>query len=566
EHFEKITHPPRLQIFATDISEKSLTTARIGSYSKEAVQTLSAERLSKFFHPKGDHFEINRFIREMITFSSHNLLADPPFSRLDLITCRNVLIYFEPSAQQRVLEMFHFALNSNGYLLLGSSETVGRRTNGFEPVSQKSRIYRPIGVNKSGFYQNLRWTSSYSKPDWTARPTQVKDSTQNLLRMIEQTILSRYAWACVAVDETLAIQSFYGPTSDYLTQPTGEARMDVLSWVKPGLYSGLSSALEKVKATGAPVTVDNIQIERKEQNVLIECRVELLRHFEEGHRIFLVAFRDAPVAPAQGPTDGAEATQPLAKQLEAELKRTRKEMHAIIDQLENANEEHRASHEELLSLNEELQSSNEELEATKEELQSLNEELVTVNQQLQDKNIQLSQAASDLTNLLSSAEIPIIFLDRNLRIRQFTPVSTALMRLVPSDIGRSIQHIKVRFSDENLEDDAKRVLDSLSPVTAEIESEKGRFYIRKILPYRTEENRIEGVCVTFHDITEQRKSERRVADAKAYAEAIIATVRTCLIVLNSKFEVVTVNDAFCDLFKVNRNQVESTVLFDLGNG
>lgn len=565
EQLERLGQPMKVQIFASDVAESALSFARRGLYPFAIRESVSPERISRFFRQRIDGLEVAPDIREAITFAVQNLLADPPFSNLDLVSCRNALIYFEGHAQQRVLELFHFALKPGGLLLLGSSETVGKQGSLFETLSPFAHLYRAKALSDLGRHRNLNWVTERSVRGSGAGPA-LDLPGPKVSRVVEQIVLARYTWACVAVSETFEIQSFYGPTHDYLVQPTGEARMDLLSWVKPGIYPRLRAGLEKARGGKAPVKVTDIRIERSGVPQRVECTIESLTPIRDEARIFLVSFRDLPTsAMANDLVSPSEPAESLIHQLERELKDLREELQSTVEQLESTNEAYRASREELLSLNEELQSNNEELQASKEELQSLNEEMVTINRLLEYKNLELRQISTDLNNLLASASIPIIFLDRELRVRRFTPAATELMRLVPSDVGRSIEHIKERFRDSELIRDAQEVLEKLIPITTEVQAETDRWYTRTMRPYRTEDDRIDGVCVAFFDISELKQAARQHEEARRAVEAIVAESPAALLVLDAELRVVTATESFCKMFRVSRAATEGTRLYDLGN-
>jgi two-component system, chemotaxis family, CheB/CheR fusion protein len=505
-------------------------------------------------------------VRDSVTFAVHNLLTDPPFSKLDLVSCRNLLIYLEPHAQDRILELFHFALQPRGLLLLGSSETTGRQTDLFEPLSKKHRIFKSSAMTRKARYPVTDWftgkAAARGMPSLPAAPHKGPKAA----RLVEQLVLSRFTTACVAINQNLDILYFFGPTHDYLAQPTGEVRMDVLSWARSGLYPKLRSALKAAIEQRERVTVTDVRIEREGRAHRVECTIEPILAHPGAEGLFLIGFRDLPEVPAaEASMVSAAPEQPLITQLEGELKEARQELRTTVEQLDSTNEEYRASHEELLSLNEELQSSNEELETSKEELQSLNEEMVTINRQLEEKNAELRSTNADLNNFFVSTPVPIIFLDRDLRVRRFTPAAVEVMRLVPSDVGRSLEHIKERFHDERLLTDAKKVLENLSPITIEVATDDGRSYLRSVLPYRTEEDRIDGVHISFLDITAQKAAAAEIDESRIYAEAIVDTVGRPLVVLDANLHVVSANESFFETFEVSRDETLNQRIYDLGN-
>lgn len=565
EQLERLGRPAKVQIFASDVAENALAFARRGLYPSTIRESVSQERLARFFQQRGESFEVGPHIRESITFAVQNLLTDPPFSHLDLVSCRNVLIYFEGHAQKKAVELFHFALKPGGLLLLGSSETVSKQGNLFETLSSSAHLFRTTATAEGRRHHNLHWVAERALRG-IGSATAAPPKGPKVSRVVEQIVLTRHTWACVAVSESFEIQSFFGPTQDYLVQPTGELRMDLLSWVKPGIYPRLRAGLEKARKGKERVTVTDIRIERDGVAQRVECTIEPITPIPEEARLYLVSFRDLPsvssVAEAFSPSDPVEA---FIHQLEGELKDAREELQSTVEQLESTNEEYRASREELLSLNEELQSNNEELQASKGELQSMNEEMTAINRQLEEKNIELRKISTDLSNLLASASIPIIFLDRELRVRRFTPAATELMRLVPSDIGRSIEHIKERFHNGDLLRDARVVLETLIPSTAEVQTETNRWYTCAMRPYRTEDDRIDGVCVAFFDISDLKQAAREQENALRSIEAIVAESPAALLVLDAELRVVTATDSFCKLFHVARAATEGVRLYDLGN-
>jgi two-component system, chemotaxis family, CheB/CheR fusion protein len=553
------------KVFASDASDSALAVARLGLYPASIEGQVSPERLRRFFRPSGDGFEVDRSLRDAVTFAAHDLLSDPPFARLDLVSCRNVLIYLEPATQERLLEIFHFSLGPQGILWLGGSESIGRRSDLFEEVSAKHRVYRAIGPARPGYHLTRPATRGAAVPK-TREPRPPADSAK-AARQLEKLVLERYTSPCVVVDQGLQIQYFYGPTDDYLTRPHGEAKTDLLSWVRPELYaklrSGLTEAIEQKRA----VTIAGMRLEGGAVSARVEIVIEPITSIPSIGGLFLVAFRGVPASLRQAVTP-EEAAADEAREgvdLHEELHDTREELRTAVDQLRTATEEHSASYEELLSLNEELQSSNEEIEASKEELQSLNEELTTINRQLEERNEELRLLTADLNNLLVSANVPTLFLDRELRIRRFTPACAAVMRIVPSDVGRALPDIKMQVRDDTLLSDAVRVLADPEPLDAEVSTEDGRWFLRRVLPYRTEEEDVDGLCLTFHEVTVQKLAAAASEYARLYAEAIIKTSRTPLLVLDMDHRLVSANAAFYTTFQVDEAHTEGRRIYELGN-
>lgn len=567
EQIERTGGRLKLQVFASDVSHEALAFARHGLYPADIEQDVPPERLRRFFHRVGEHFQVNRDLRERVTFAAHNLLSDPPFAGLDLVNCRNVLIYLEPHAQERLLDLFHFSLRPHGVLWLGSAETLGARSANFNEITGKHRMYRSTGRARPERYRVPHWVAERVPVQGLPPEPSGPPTAPQIARRLEQWVLQRYTSACVVIDRHLRLLYFFGPTSDYLTQPAGEARMDLLSWARPGLYAKLRTGLGDAVENGRKVTVTGMRRERDAGSARVDATIEPITSVPGADGLFIVIFRDVPKPtrlPAASAEGGAPA-EPLVHRLEQELQEAHQELQSTVAQLVNVNEEHYASHEELLSLNEELQSSNEELETSKEELQSLNEELTTTNRQLEEKNMELRTITSDLNNFLVSANVPTLILDHQLRIRRFTPACTEVMSIVSTDVGRSLEHIKMQVRDDNLIADVERVLENLAPVEAEVSTDDGRWFFRRVLPYRSDEGRVDGVCVTFHDVTAQKRAAAEIEDARLFAEAIIRTSRTPLLVLDPELRVFSANEAFYEAFQVGEKDTAGARIYELGN-
>jgi two-component system CheB/CheR fusion protein len=553
-----------VQIFASDIARAAVEFARAGEYPESIAADVPARLLRRFFI-KGEHsYRVRNEVRESVVFAVHNLIADPPFSKLDLVSCRNVLIYLEPEAQKRVLSLLHFALREGGCLVLGSSETVGPQAGLFEEESRKFRIYRRVGAARP---EGIQFPAPYVARVEAERPPEPRAAAGQLAGVAQQLLVERYAPACVVIDRKCEIVYFSGPTHDYLIQPTGPPTQDLLARADGGLRTKLRGAIHKVIETDRPITVSGVQIQRGRAVQPVTLTVEPLRGGRDGKGLLLVSFMDDPKGPARSPaaSPAAEPTEVTEEsvigQLEHEIKATRRDLQGTIEELETTNEELEAANEEVMSVNEELQSTNEELETSKEELQSLNEELTTVNSQLEGKIQELEQTNADLDNLLTSTSVATVFVDRQFRIRRFTPAATKLFSLISSDVGRPLADINQKFSDLNLLPDAQRVLDRLVPSSKEVQSHAGRWYVRQVLPYRAGDDRIEGCVITFSDAAADAVSEARL-----YAEAIVDTVRESVIVLDADLRVVSASRAFHATFGLTPEETENRLLYELGNG
>ncbi len=536
--------PCRLQIFATDLDEHALEVARRGTYPEGVSADVSPDRLARFFTRVDESaWQISKQVRETVTFAVQNLIADAPFSRMDLISCRNILIYLEPEAQQKVIALLHFALKEGGCLFLGPSETVGRQTNLFEPVSKKWRIYRRIGPSRSADLQfPVMQTESLRDPGQQARPQPASRplAPPRLAELVQNALVRRLALACVVINRNYEVLHFAGPTEDYLVQPGGPPTQNLLALARQGLEPMLRVLLRQASSENAPQSIKDVLVRHAGaiHRVTIEAEPLNLSKLTEG--LLLISFQKQPNPSGETLAEAetrAETAEPnLLHQLEQELETTRDDLQSTIEELESANEELRASNEEVMSMNEELQSANEEMETSKEELQSLNEELSTVNNQLQDKIEKVESATNDMANFLHSTDIATVFLDAGLRIKLFTPAATRLFNLITTDLGRPIGDVARRFADDNLVREAQQLLRNLTPREQEVSAEDGRWYNRRILLYRTLDNRIDGVVITLVDVTDRRQAadavvRRLAAVVESSADAIFSkdldgTIRT----------------------------------------
>ena len=554
--------PIRLQIFATDVDTDALETARRGIYPESIASDISPERLNRFFAREERSYVVRPFLRECVVVSSQNVLTDPPFSNLDMISCRNLMIYLKPEMQDQVLRLFHFALKPDGVLFLGSSENVRSEAARFEAVSANYRMFKRVGP------RTLADLQLPVSPGLTARARQVRVSAPgarpslDLVALGQRLVLDTYAPPSVIVDEHYAGMFYIGAVDRFLRIAGGEESHSLVEMAREGLRAKLRAALEQAKAGDGNGLAEGALVERGGQTVSVNIAVKPLRTGEE--RFFLVTFIEAPAAGAVTPPSPAESGR--VAELERELEATRTELRSMIGDLEAANEELRTANADAMSINEEFQSANEELETSKEELQSVNEELSTVNAELQERVEAQRRAADDLANLLASADIATMFLDRNMRIRFFTPAVRRLFPIVAGDIGRSLADFVPQLDDPKLLADAARVLETLVPVPLEIETAAGHWFSRRIAPYRMGDGRIDGVVVSYLDVTEIKRAEGAAQDAKTYAENIVATVRDPLVVLDADLKVVTAGRSFYRVFGLQPANVEGRHFRDIGSG
>jgi two-component system, chemotaxis family, CheB/CheR fusion protein len=488
-------------IFATDVNEDAVRFARAGIYPASIAGDVTPARLARFFDKTSDRYEVKKSLRDRIVFSVQNLVADPPFSHLDLISCRNLLIYLEPDLQQQVIDLFHFCLKREGLLLLGASETIGRSQGLFEPVSKPARIYRRTDSARRlppDFPFRRAVTRGVQPPPVKGRLGEAPLPVAELARQI---LLKEFAPAAVVVNGHGVVQHFSGAISRFLEIPAGAPTLDVLALIPDEARAKVRGALRECAAKKSRLAVRGVRLRRNGHEIALDIEIFPVALGAVTEALYLLTFSEEPAPPAPAAEILPAHEDCVVRQLEAELQATRADLNASVKELESFNEELKISNEEILSTNEELQSSNEELETSKEELQSVNEELSTVNSQLQEKVHELEAATNDLNNLLAGTDIATVFLDPSLCVKRFNAAS-GIFKLIPSDVGRPLADIAPRFSDNQLLSDARDVLDNLMPRIKEVQNDEGRWFMRRIVPYRTQDNHIEGVVMTFTEITQ----------------------------------------------------------------
>jgi two-component system CheB/CheR fusion protein len=526
EALEKNKQYVKVIIFASDIDKDAIAFARNGIYSESALGNVSPARLSHHFISVDSGFQLKKEIREMVVFAHHNVIKDPPFSKMDLITCRNLLIYLTSELQKRIIPVFHYSLNNDGLLLLGTSESLGESANSFSVFDPKTKIYK-----KKIDTPTRKTKTEYHLPDVqdnVSFPRVILNSTAKkkvtISSLTEKILLDNYAPPSVIIDKDNNALYFSGNTGQYLEPPSGEANLNILEMAKKGLKYPLETAIIKARSIKAEVKVKKIDVKVNDHFQTVDLVIKPVLTKETDLGAILVIFETPEKLKKIAPEKTmklSETQKPKITELEKELKITREHLQTAINELETSNEDLQTTNEEYQSSNEELQSTNEELETSREELQSVNEELITVNTELSGKIEQLSQANDDLNNLLSSIEVATIFLDRNLNIKRFTPAATKIFNLSPSDIDRPVTHLSSNIVYKALADDVKNALKTLAVKSADVQAIDGTWYHMRILPYRTEENVIEGVLVTFIDITEQKNTEERLKKTNEHLNMIL---------------------------------------------
>jgi two-component system, chemotaxis family, CheB/CheR fusion protein len=498
-------------------------------------------------------------------YAVQNLISDPPFSRLDLISCRNVLIYLDADLQRQLLPLFHFTLNPRGYLFLGSSETIGEAVDLFATVDLKWKLFQ----RKGRVHHKLADYPALSLPTTYVRGPQREEvpREQNLRSLVDRIVLEEYSPPTLLVNGRFEVLYLQGNTGKFLSMPRGEPSYNLFNLAHEDLRPKLLSLLHQAVTDKKTVKGESVPFRRTGDGIgYVDVTIRPLASPETAN-LFLMVFEELAALPAEvkkakGKKAGSAEEESRVAILEHELQATKEYLQTTVEELEASNEELKSTNEELQSTNEELQSTNEELETAKEELQSTNEELVTVNAELNNKIDELTEVNNDINNLLASTEIGTIFLDRDLKIKRFTPAATKLFNLIPHDVGRPIKDIAPKTAQKNIWQDAEMVLHNLQVKEMELKSLSGEIYAARILPYRTRENVIDGVVITFIDVSAQNL----IGMAKSFAEFIVDTVRECLLVLSGSLKVMSANEAFYQTFKTSKKDTENHYLYELGTG
>ena len=545
EAFAAAKRSVKLQIFASDVSADAVAFARDGLYPDGIKADVGPERLQRFFAREDRGYRISRDLRDAIVFTVQDLLTDPPFSRLDLVSCRNLLIYLQADEQEKVLSVLHFALRDEGYLFLGGSETVGKLTDRFQPVSQSLRLFRRVRHGRPRETAVATRIGERARALWPRVAGGMEPRRPSLADVAQRALLNAHAPAAVLVNRNYQGLYFFGPTDRYLRVAAGEATRDMLGMLRDGLASKFRTAIRQASESHAPVRLGGARVRRNGDLVPVSIAAQPVLH--NGDELLLVTFADEPrreiVRANETPAELARAAE-----LEQELDATRKELESTIRDLEATNQELTSLNEEAVSVNEEFQSTNEELETSKEEMQSLNEELTTVNNQLQEALERQRKTANDLQNIVKSSGLAALFLDENLNIRYFTPAAAPLFSIIDSDIGRPLADLAIRFTGIDFLADARIVLANRATLTREIRSSPNTWYSCTTSPYRAQENQIEGVVVTLSDISELKHADAVLRAARALSEGILDTIRAPQIVLDGQMRVVSASRAFYGFF------------------
>ncbi len=574
----KLKGDVKVQIFATDIDKSAIDKARQGIYPANIAADVSAERLKRFFTKEDGRYQINKDIRDLAVFAPHNVTLDPPFTKLDLISCRNLLIYLTPELQKKLIALFHYSLKPNGVLFLGTSETVGRAAELFSTLDARWKIYRrlqsvrtPADIADFAHFYREAIPPGRELGKYAAESPSIPEIARRLL-------LEDFTPPAVLINGQGDVVFIHGRTGKYLEPPAGKTNINIFAMAREGLKIELPRAVREAKSKNKLITLKRIKVKTNGDFQTIDLTVKPVVHQGIQQPLYMIAFENAAIAPkAEKLIYGHGGTAPRLRkintELEKELKHAKELLQTTTEEMQLSQEELKSTNEELQSTNEELQSTNEELSSSKEEMQSLNEELMTVNAELQVKIDESTQAYSDMKNMLNRTEIATIFLDNDLNIRKYTPPANEIFKVIPSDVGRPVSHVVSNLQYDGVVADVRKVLDSLIYKEAQVQTAEGHWYDMRIAPYRTDNNVIDGVVRNFIEITTMKKMEFAVQEkeaeaqrARMFAEAIIATVREPLLVLDADFRVVNANKSFYKTFRVTPEQTERQVLYELGNG
>jgi two-component system CheB/CheR fusion protein len=566
EFLENSPVRPAIQIFGTDVSQRVVEKARSAIFGEAIESEVSSERLRSFFTRIDRGYQINKPIRDMCVFARQDVNRDPPFSKMDLISCRNVMIYFEAELQHRLIPLFHYALKPAGFLLLGSAESIGRFSNLFDVVVQQAKLFRKRPGNR-----NLSLTSGFKVapplPPSASSVADTLESPRDLTRKADKALMDRFCPPAVVVDQNLEILQFRGAVTPYLQPASGQASLNLFSMTPPVLEFELRSLIDRAKSSRADALREGLEIEIGGAARSINLEVIPVGGTGSESASFIIVFEAAPNAPVKETSGSNEDAGRLrVAQLEKELIAAREHVQAIVDEREVANEELRSANEEIQSSNEELQSTNEELETAKEELQSTNEELITLNEELRHTNLELGEVNNDLVNLLRSVNIPVVMVGRDLRIRRFTPAAHRTLKLIPSDVGRLITDLQPDIQILDFERQIQQVIDSLITKEIEVQDTDGRWHLLILRPYETVDNKISGAVLVLLDIEESKRSIRQKQQAADFANTLLETVRSASILLDANLRIKRAAPAFYHLFRTEPQKTEGHLFYEIGEG
>ena len=521
---EQMTPAPNisLQIFATDLDQNAIVKAREGIFPASIAADVTPAHLNRYFIPVERGYQVSKSIRDMVIFVQHNLIMDPPFTKLDILSCRNLLIYLTAEIQTKLLPLFHYSLNPGGFLFLGSTETIGGFTDLFRPLDDQVRLYRHLDADRQKVL--VEFPTRFLSTRRTIPVTMLTQSPTNLQALADQLLLQQYSPAAVLTDNKGDIIYISGRTGKYLEPAAGKANWNVFAMVREGLRHELAGAFQKVLAEKIVLELKDLTVGTNGGTQRVEMTLQLINEPVALRKLVMIVFKDVATPPRVDATDKRRRTSGDARrvaELEQQIVQFRWEMQSMRNEVQASEEELKSTNEEFQSTNEELQSTNEELTTSKEEMQSLNEELQTINQELQIKVDELSHTNNDLKNLYDSTDLAILFLDGNLNVRRFTHQATRITKLIASDVGRPITDIASSLLYPELTGDVEQVLRTLTAIKKQTATKEGRWYETRILPYRTLENKIDGVVITFTDITISKTLEAELRAKEADLQRLL---------------------------------------------
>jgi two-component system, chemotaxis family, CheB/CheR fusion protein len=558
-----------VQIFATDISDFALDRARRGAYAANEVSGVSKERLNRFFVRHDGGYQIHKSVREMCVFAKQNVVRDPPFSNMDLISCRNLLIYFGPILQKRAIPTFYYALKPRGCLMLGPSESLGSFEDLFTLVDKKHKIYQKKR-------STARVATHFIGSEYTVPRMEPAHSSKTMAggfdvdREVERALAQRFVPGSIVVNDEMEIVQFRGKVGPYLEPASGQPTFNLSKMVREDLQVDIRDALIRAKKENRPVRKEGLRITSNAGIRDFDLEVIPLRGRSAGDRLYIIAFQDAlrsaPSTAAgrrrlQKQTEKGRASRELTR-TQQEVENLRDQLHTLIDEHETTLEEFKSANAEILSANEELQSSNEELETTKEELQSSNEELSTLNEELQNSNAELTQANNDQLNLMTNVNLPVVMVGNDLRIRRFTPPAEKLLNLLPGDVGRRLGEIRSNIEPDDLEQVARTTIENAVFQEKEVRVKDGPWYLLRVRPYKTWEDKIEGAVLSFQDIDGLK---RTLEQTRTFTEALIENARESVLVLDEGLRVTLANRMFYQSFRVLPEETKGRLIYELGN-
>jgi two-component system CheB/CheR fusion protein len=549
------TKLPKIQVFATDLDPEAIEHARAGVYHTNIVADVSPERIKKYFTATDTTYTIKKELREMIVFAQHNLIKDAPFTRLDLLCCRNVMIYLTTELQKKLLPLFHYSMHNKGILFLGPAETIGGFTDMFVAIDPKWKIFE-CKAGKTAINKVIDFPFHVSRHPASSIRYDEHEKTTPKLPVIEaynKVLLENFTPASVLINEKGDILYTSGKTGRYLELPNGEAIMNIHKMAREELKYVLSNIIHQARTQKMLVKAEGIKVKEGDHIRLVNLQASLMSELAM-NTLMLIIFEDIGIVKKAGRRAGIDNGQSKAvSDLEKELFYTKHQLHSTIEQMETSLEELKSTNEELQSTNEELQSTNEESLTTKEEMQSLNEELMTVNTQYQNKAEELTRLNNDMKNLLDATEIGTIFLNNEIEILRYTPQISKLFNILPVDVGRSLSHVVSNFDYELLEQHIKDVIDRLSIIEIELKTKTAQWYRVRIMPYRTLDNFISGAVLTFTLITGFKGMEYELKVLKKYISGVINTIGQAAITLNENLDILNINQHFAETFELSQD-------------